>query len=100
MGKLQRLQAALEQKTVQSKTQTEMDEFRLGKGHGIRNQFLNRKGEDEEVAKKKPSAAVVVGEAASAEAVAKKQQRKTMTHPMILTKSVSLSQGTFESVGR
>jgi pre-mRNA-splicing factor 18 len=52
--RVQRLQKALEQQNVQSKTQAEMDEFRLGKGHGIRNPFLNR-GEDklEELIKKK-----------------------------------------------
>lgn len=74
-GKLQRLQTALEQQTFQSKTQTEMDEFRLGKGHGIRNPFLNHKGEEDEVAKKK-SGAVVAGKAVSAEAVAKKEQEE------------------------
>eukprot|EP00546_Thalassionema_frauenfeldii_P010594 CAMPEP_0178917886 /NCGR_PEP_ID=MMETSP0786-20121207/13512_1 /TAXON_ID=186022 /ORGANISM="Thalassionema frauenfeldii, Strain CCMP 1798" /LENGTH=365 /DNA_ID=CAMNT_0020591519 /DNA_START=65 /DNA_END=1162 /DNA_ORIENTATION=+ len=42
-----RLQTALEHETSQSKTQTEMDEFRLGKGHGIRNPFLDRKGEED-----------------------------------------------------
>jgi pre-mRNA-splicing factor 18 len=77
-GKLQRLQDALDKKTFQSKTQTDMDEFRLGKGHGIRNPFLNRKGEeDDDVAKKKTVAVVGgVGEPASAEAVARKQQEE------------------------
>eukprot|EP00547_Thalassionema_nitzschioides_P016606 CAMPEP_0194247934 /NCGR_PEP_ID=MMETSP0158-20130606/17245_1 /TAXON_ID=33649 /ORGANISM="Thalassionema nitzschioides, Strain L26-B" /LENGTH=359 /DNA_ID=CAMNT_0038984091 /DNA_START=34 /DNA_END=1110 /DNA_ORIENTATION=+ len=42
-----RLKTALDHETSQSKTQTEMDEFRLGKGHGIRNPFLDRKGEDD-----------------------------------------------------
>jgi pre-mRNA-splicing factor 18 len=52
--RVQRLLKALEQQNVKSKTQAEMDEFRLGKGHGIRNPFLNR-NEDrlEEVIKKK-----------------------------------------------
>ncbi|KAI2510447.1 Prp18 domain [Fragilaria crotonensis] len=77
--KLQRLQAALDKQTVQSKTQTEMDEFRLGKGHGIRNPFLNRKGEEDDNVGKKKVVAVVVGgtgETTSAEAVAKKQQEE------------------------
>jgi pre-mRNA-splicing factor 18 len=74
-GKLQRLQAALEQQTFQSKTQTDMDEFRLGKGHGIRNPFLKtHKGEeDDDVAKKKPVGGGGAGKSASAEAVAMKQ---------------------------
>ena len=41
-NRIQRLQTALVQQSSTQKTQTEMDEFRLGKGHGIRNPFLDR----------------------------------------------------------
>jgi pre-mRNA-splicing factor 18 len=71
-GRILRLQRALEQQTVQSKTQTEMDEFRLGKGHGIRNPFLDRKGDNDQDEKKKKTG--LVGESASSVAVATKQE--------------------------
>mmetsp|Transcript_2595 Transcript_2595/g.2977 ORF Transcript_2595/g.2977 Transcript_2595/m.2977 type:complete len:204 (-) Transcript_2595:862-1473(-) len=45
--RIKRLQKALEQETSQNKNQTEMDELRLGKGHEIRNPFLDRNGEDD-----------------------------------------------------
>ena len=71
-GRVLRLQSALEQQTFQSKTQTEMDEFRLGKGHGIRNPFLDRKGDKDQDEKKKKSG--LVGEIASSVAIAKNQE--------------------------
>lgn len=71
-GRILRLQRALEQQTFQSKTQTEMDEFRLGKGHGIRNPFLDRKGDKDQDEKKKKSG--LVGDHVSAVAIAKNQE--------------------------
>ncbi|CAJ1946308.1 unnamed protein product [Cylindrotheca closterium] len=41
--RFQRLKDALEQQKKSLAGQSEMDEFRLGKGHGIRNTFLGRK---------------------------------------------------------
>mmetsp|Transcript_13360 Transcript_13360/g.32126 ORF Transcript_13360/g.32126 Transcript_13360/m.32126 type:complete len:367 (-) Transcript_13360:1233-2333(-) len=46
--RLQRLKDALEQKKNALAGQSEMDEFRLGKGHGIRNTFLGRKDEEQQ----------------------------------------------------
>lgn len=40
--RINRLQAALDQQTSQNATQTEMDEYRLGRGHQIRNTFLEK----------------------------------------------------------
>jgi pre-mRNA-splicing factor 18 len=40
--RLNRLQQALKQQANAKAGQTEMDEFRLGKGHGIRNPFLEK----------------------------------------------------------
>ncbi|KAL3933964.1 MAG: hypothetical protein SGBAC_010175 [Bacillariaceae sp.] len=46
--RLQRLKDALERKKNALAGQSEMDEFRLGKGHGIRNTFLGRKDEEQQ----------------------------------------------------
>ena len=47
-ARVQRLREALDQQSSVSKTQSEMDEFRLGKGHGIRNTFLERRRQQQE----------------------------------------------------
>ena len=44
--RLQWLQEALEKETQMLQGLSEMEEFRLGKGHGIRNQFLERDNDD------------------------------------------------------
>lgn len=41
--RVKRLEAAVVQQTSQSKTTAEMDEFRLGQGHSIRNPFLEKR---------------------------------------------------------
>jgi pre-mRNA-splicing factor 18 len=43
----ERLRKSLKLQASAKAGQTEMDEFRLGKGHGIRNPFLEKDGEDE-----------------------------------------------------
>jgi pre-mRNA-splicing factor 18 len=45
--RLNRLQHALKQQANAKAGQTEMDEFRLGKGHGIRNPFLEKDEKEE-----------------------------------------------------
>ena len=42
--RMDRLRRATEQLSSASKTQSEMDEFRLGRGHSIRNPFLDKQG--------------------------------------------------------
>lgn len=51
--RVHRLQQALEQQSQTLQGLSEMEEFRLGKGHGIRNQFLEKGNGDETKAKEK-----------------------------------------------
>eukprot|EP00545_Synedropsis_sp_CCMP1620_P011936 CAMPEP_0119016146 /NCGR_PEP_ID=MMETSP1176-20130426/11841_1 /TAXON_ID=265551 /ORGANISM="Synedropsis recta cf, Strain CCMP1620" /LENGTH=354 /DNA_ID=CAMNT_0006969479 /DNA_START=63 /DNA_END=1124 /DNA_ORIENTATION=- len=77
-NRIGRLQTALESQKSQSAINTEMDEFRLGKGHGIRNRFLDKKEDEPDEQKtdtnsnKEESAAA----AAAAAAVKKKEEKE------------------------
>ena len=51
-SRLVRLEQALKQQASAKAGQTEMDEFRLGKGHEIRNPFLEKDGQEEAPATK------------------------------------------------